>query len=140
MDQFSAEKTPCCPGQFSVEINSNVIQDDPLHTDIASWRNRVEGFSANLTKRKLKRGAFRSDADLQAAINRFREQHNRHGAPSPCLPARRLRRGPRHFEGRKEMAPQAFVIAQNAQENGRAHIYRGKVIFRKNTNPFVLVV
>ena len=41
-----------------------------------SWLNAVEGFFATLTKRRLKRGVFRSVADLQAAINRFLEEHN----------------------------------------------------------------
>jgi len=36
-----------------------------------SWLNAVEGFFAKLTKRRLKRGVFRSVVDLQAAINRF---------------------------------------------------------------------
>ncbi len=35
----------------------------------ASWLNAVEEFSAKLTKRRLKRGVFRSIVDLQAAIN-----------------------------------------------------------------------
>src|SRR5205807_7028141 len=34
----------------------------------ASWLNAVEGFFATLTRRRLKRGVFRSVADLQAAI------------------------------------------------------------------------
>src|SRR5450432_2201385 len=42
----------------------------------ASWLNAVEGFFATLTKRRLKRGVFRSVTDLQAAINRFLEDHN----------------------------------------------------------------
>jgi transposase len=37
----------------------------------ASWLNAVEGYFAKLTNRRLKRGAFRSVVDLQAAINRF---------------------------------------------------------------------
>jgi transposase len=41
-----------------------------------SWLNAVEGFFAKLTKRRLKRGVFRSIADLQAAINRFLYEHN----------------------------------------------------------------
>ena len=41
-----------------------------------SWLNAVEGFFAKLTKRRLKRGVFRLVADLQAAINRFLEEHN----------------------------------------------------------------
>ena len=42
----------------------------------ASWLNAVEGFFAKLTKRRLKRGAFCSIADLQAAINRFLKETN----------------------------------------------------------------
>jgi len=42
----------------------------------ASWLNAVEGFFAILTKRRLKRGVFRSVADLEAAINRFLDDHN----------------------------------------------------------------
>ena len=42
----------------------------------ASWLNAVEGFFAKLTKRRLKRGVFRSVIDLQAAINRFVEENN----------------------------------------------------------------
>jgi len=47
----------------------------------ASWLNAVEGFFATLTKRRLKRGVFRSVADLQAAINRFLDHHNAHSKP-----------------------------------------------------------
>ena len=42
----------------------------------ASWLNAVEGFFAKLTRRRLKRGIFRSLVDLQAAINRFLAEHN----------------------------------------------------------------
>lgn len=37
----------------------------------ASWLNAVEGFLAKLTRRRLKRGVFRSVVDIKAAINRF---------------------------------------------------------------------
>jgi transposase len=37
----------------------------------ASWLNAVEGFFAKLTRRRLKRGVFRSLDDLKAAIDRF---------------------------------------------------------------------
>src|SRR5208283_267886 len=47
----------------------------------ASWLNAVEGFFAKLTKRRLKRGVFRSIVDLQAAINRFLAETNE--APRP---------------------------------------------------------
>jgi transposase len=42
----------------------------------ASWLNAVEGFFAKLTRRRLKRGVFRSIVDLQAAINRFLAETN----------------------------------------------------------------
>ncbi|MEO0620585.1 MAG: IS630 family transposase, partial [Pseudomonadota bacterium] len=42
----------------------------------ASWLNAVEGFFAKLTKRRLRRGVFHSVVDLQAAINRFIQEHN----------------------------------------------------------------
>ena len=49
----------------------------------ASWLNAVEGFFAKLTRRRLKRGVFRSLVDLLAAINRFLAEHNR--SPKPFI-------------------------------------------------------
>ena len=46
-----------------------------------SWLNAVETFFAKLTRRRLKRGVFRSIVDLQAAINRFIETHNHDPKP-----------------------------------------------------------
>jgi len=46
-----------------------------------SWLNAIEGFFAKLTKRRLKRGVFRSVTDLQAAINRFLDEHNGEAKP-----------------------------------------------------------
>ena len=46
-----------------------------------SWLNAVEGFFAKLTRRRLKRGVFCSIVDLQAAINRFVEEHNHDPKP-----------------------------------------------------------
>ena len=62
---------------------SNVIRDGRSisHQTSASWLNAVVGFFATLTKRRLKRGVFRSVADLQAAINHFLEQHNQKSQP-----------------------------------------------------------
>jgi hypothetical protein len=42
----------------------------------ASRLNAVEGFFANLTRRRLQRGVFHSLVDLQAAINRYLTEHN----------------------------------------------------------------
>jgi transposase len=47
----------------------------------ASWLNAVEGFFAKLTRRRLKRGVFKSLVDLQAAINRFLAETNDNPQP-----------------------------------------------------------
>src|SRR5215468_10645677 len=47
----------------------------------ASWLNAVEDFFTKLTRRRLKRGVFRSIVDLQAAINRFLRETNDHPKP-----------------------------------------------------------
>ena len=46
-----------------------------------SWLNAVEGFFAKLTKRRLKRGVFRSIEELQEAIKRFLAENNRDPRP-----------------------------------------------------------
>ena len=46
-----------------------------------SWLNAVETFFSRLTRRRLRRGVFRSIIDLQAAINRFIEGHNAEPKP-----------------------------------------------------------
>ncbi len=47
----------------------------------ASWLDAVEGFFAIMTTRRLKRSVFRSITDLQAAINRFLNDHNAQSKP-----------------------------------------------------------
>ena len=42
----------------------------------SSWLNAVETFFSALTRRRLRRGVFRSVVDLQAAIDRYLEDHN----------------------------------------------------------------
>jgi transposase len=46
-----------------------------------SWLNAVEGFFAKLSRRRLRRGVFRSIVELQAAINRFVHEHNTEPSP-----------------------------------------------------------
>jgi hypothetical protein len=46
-----------------------------------SWLNAVEGFFSSLTRRRIRRGTFRSVADLEAAILAYIRDHNRHSAP-----------------------------------------------------------
>jgi transposase len=47
----------------------------------ASWLNAVEGFFSVITRRRIRRGVFRSVVDLQAAINRYISEHNDHPKP-----------------------------------------------------------
>jgi transposase/transposase-like protein len=42
----------------------------------SSWLNAVETFFSALTRRRIRRGTFSSIVDLQAAINRYLEEHN----------------------------------------------------------------
>jgi transposase len=47
----------------------------------ASWLNAVEGFFARLTKKRLKRGVFRSLQELKEAIHRFLDDTNANPKP-----------------------------------------------------------
>jgi transposase len=48
-----------------------------------SWLNAVEGYFAKLSRKRLKRGVFRSVAELQTAINRFIDETNQ--TPKPFV-------------------------------------------------------
>src|SRR5215204_1524468 len=66
----------------------------------SSWINAIETFFSALTRRRLKRGDFRSVVDVQAAINRYIAEHN--SDPHPFVwtkPARAiLKKLNRHAE------------------------------------------
>lgn len=47
----------------------------------SSWLNVVEGFFRQLTHKRLKRGVFRSVAELEQAIHEFIDAHNRDPKP-----------------------------------------------------------
>ena len=49
----------------------------------ASWINAVEGFFSILTRRRIRRGIFKSVSDLQNAIRRYIREHN--DAPKPFV-------------------------------------------------------
>ncbi len=79
MDNYAAHKTP--------EVRRWLARH-PRWTfhftpTSSSWLNAVEGFFAKLTRRRLKHGVFHSVLDLQAAINRFVDEHNQ--APKPFV-------------------------------------------------------
>ena len=47
----------------------------------ASWLNAVEGFFSVITRRRIRRGVFKSVAELEDAIRRYIQDHNRHAKP-----------------------------------------------------------
>jgi transposase len=46
-----------------------------------SWLNAVENFFSVITRRRIRRGVFKSVVDLQAAINRYLDEHNANPKP-----------------------------------------------------------
>ena len=48
-----------------------------------SWLNAVENFFSAPTRRRIRRGAFKAIADLQAAINRYLDAH--YAKPKPFV-------------------------------------------------------
>src|SRR5258705_383711 len=49
----------------------------------ASWLNAVDDFFSKMTRQRIRRGIFRSIADLQAAINAYLAEHNT--SPKPFV-------------------------------------------------------
>jgi transposase len=49
----------------------------------ASWLNMVERFFAEITRNRIRRGAFKSVAELKQAIMQYLEKHN--AAPRPFV-------------------------------------------------------
>lgn len=47
----------------------------------SSWLNQVERFFAQITERRIRRGAFRSVDELEAAIDTYLQAHNRQPRP-----------------------------------------------------------
>ena len=47
----------------------------------ASWLNAVENFFSKMTRQRIRRGVFRSIADLQTAINAYLAEHNANPKP-----------------------------------------------------------
>jgi hypothetical protein len=49
----------------------------------ASWLNMVERFFAEITRNRIRRGAFKSVAELKRAITEYLENHN--ASPKPFV-------------------------------------------------------
>ena len=72
MDNYGTHKTKLVRNWFAKRPRWHVH----FTPTSASWINQVERFFALLTERALKRGVFRSVADLEQAIKRYIEATN----------------------------------------------------------------
>ena len=77
MDNYGTHKTPAV---------KNWLHKHPeyhLHftPTSSSWLNQVERFFAEITEKRIRRGAFRSVKDLEQAILTYLDEHNRNPKP-----------------------------------------------------------
>jgi transposase len=77
LDNYGTHKTPAVKRWFQRH------PDYHLHftPTSGSWLNQVERFFAAITEDRIRRGAFRSVAELERAIREYLEEHNRNPKP-----------------------------------------------------------
>jgi transposase len=72
MDNYATHKTPLIRAWFAKRPRWHVH----LTPTSSSWLNQVERFFALITEKKIRRGVYRSVADLKADIEAFIDRHN----------------------------------------------------------------
>ena len=77
MDNYGTHKTPAIKAWFARHPRFTVH----FTPTSASWLNAVEGFFSAITRRRIRRGVFKSVADLEDAIKRYIADHNRYAKP-----------------------------------------------------------
>jgi hypothetical protein len=77
MDNVSSHKTQAIRNWFAKRPRGHVHYTPTS----ASWINQVERFFANLTEKQLRRGVYRSTAELQAAIKHYIKIANAEAKP-----------------------------------------------------------
>src|SRR6266566_4399119 len=77
VDNYATHKTPAVKRWLTAHPRFH-LHFTPTS---ASWLNAVEGYFAKLSRRRLRRGVFKSVTDLQAAINRFVAETNENPKP-----------------------------------------------------------
>jgi transposase len=77
MDNYATHKTPLIRAWFAKRPRWHVH----LTPTSSSWLNQVERFFALITDKKIRRGIYRSVADLKADIEAFIDQHNAQPKP-----------------------------------------------------------
>ena len=99
-----------------------------------SWLNAVEGFFAKLSKRRLKRGVFRSIVDLQVVINRFLDETNDNPKPftwtaDPDKIIAAVKRGHQVLDSIHELQRSAAMIgifAGRSQRRVKLQVWRAR--------------
>lgn len=79
LDNYATHKTPAVKRWF-LRHPEYRLHFTPTSS---SWLNLVERFFAEITERRIRRGAFRSVAALEAAIREYLEHHN--ASPKPFV-------------------------------------------------------
>ena len=77
MDNYATHKTPLIRAWFARRPRWHVH----LTPTSSSWLNQVERFFALITDKKIRRGVYRSVADLKADIEAFIDHHNTQPKP-----------------------------------------------------------
>ncbi len=77
IDNYGAHKTP--------EVKRWLKKHPRFHIHFtptsASWLNQVERFFAEITRKRIRRGAFKSVTELEAAIHDYLAKHNQNPVP-----------------------------------------------------------
>ena len=77
IDNYAAHKTP--------EVKRWLKKHPRFHIHFtptsASWLNMIERFFAEITRKRIRRGAFKSVAELEAAIYDYLAKHNQNPVP-----------------------------------------------------------
>ena len=79
VDNYSTHKTPAVKRWIKAHPRFH-LHFTPTS---ASWLNMVERFFAEITRKRIRRGVFKSVADLKRAIIEYLENHN--AAPKPFV-------------------------------------------------------
>lgn len=77
MDNYGTHKTPAVK-RWLLKRPHWHIHFTPTS---ASWLNQVERFFAEITRKRIRRGAFKSLVQLERAIEEYLGQHNKHPKP-----------------------------------------------------------
>lgn len=77
MDNYATHKTPRVKRWFARHPRYHVH----FTPTSASWINQVERFFAEITNKRIRRGAFRSVRALEKAITDYLDEHNRNPVP-----------------------------------------------------------